>query len=343
MKFQRNSFILVVAKNQNYHGPVRQLAQLVGQVTGSKFHKIKILETLAHGPVRQLAQLVGQVTERNKMLLAFDVGNTNIVLGVFKDGKLLQNWRMETLNSKSADEYGMIINQLFKYENLNIKDVDDVIISTVVPSMLYTLQHMARKYFKVRAIVIGPGIKTGLKIRYDNPEQVGSDRIVNAVAALTKYGGPLVIVDFGTATTFCAITEDWEYLGGSIAPGLMISSDALFEKTAKLPKVELEDPGTALGKNTIQSMQSGLVYGHMGVVERLCEKMKDELDNYSEHKNPIKVVATGGVASMISKGIDCIDIVDKMLTLDGLSIIYEKNKKDPQKRRVKSNETDWDS
>ena len=275
------------------------------------------------------------------MLLAFDVGNTNIVLGVFKNGKLLHNWRMETYNSKSADEYGMMINQLFKYENLDIDNVDDVIISTVVPSMLYTLQHMSMKYFGVKAIVIGPGIKTGLKIRYDNPEQVGSDRIVNAVAALTKYGGPLVIIDFGTATTFCAITEDWEYLGGSIAPGLKISSDALFEKTAKLPKVELEEPGTALGKNTIESMQSGLVYGHMGVVELLCSKMMEELDAYAPHKNPIKVIATGGVASLMEKGVRCIDVVDKMLTLDGLSIIYEKNKKDPQKRRVKADEKDW--
>ena len=275
------------------------------------------------------------------MLLAFDVGNTNIVLGVFEDGILLHNWRMETHHSKSADEYGMMINQLFKYEGIDMSVIDDVIISTVVPSTLYTLQHMSRKYFRIRPIVIGPGIKTGLKIRYDNPEQVGSDRIVNAVAALTKYGGPLVVVDFGTATTFCAITEDWEYLGGSIAPGLKISSDALFEKTSKLPKVELEEPGTVLGKNTIESMQSGLVYGHMGLIEYICQKMKEELDEYSDHKTPIKVVATGGVASMLEKGVRCIDVVDKMLTLDGLSIIYDKNKKDPQKRKVKSNETDW--
>lgn len=277
----------------------------------------------------------------NKMLLAFDVGNTNIVLGVFEDGKLLHNWRMETYNNKSADEYGMVINQLFKYEGIALEDIDDVIISTVVPSTLYTLQHMSRKYFGIRAIVIGPGIKTGLKIRYDNPEQVGSDRIVNAVAALTKYGGPLVIIDFGTATTFCAITEDWEYLGGSIAPGLKISSDALFDKTAKLPKVELEEPGTVLGKNTIESMQSGLVYGHMGMIEHLCNKMKTELDAHSEHKNPIKVIATGGVASMIKNGVNCIDTVDKMLTLDGLSIIYEKNKKNAHKRKVVSDEADW--
>ena len=180
------------------------------------------------------------------MLLAFDVGNTNIVLGVFKDGVLIQNWRLETDNNKSADEYGMIVNQLFKYEGLDIKDVKDVIISTVVPSVLYTLQHLSMKYFNKRALVIGPGIKTGLTIKYDNPKQVGADRIVNAVAGLAKYGGPLIIIDFGTATTFCAINEKNEYLGGTIAPGIKIASDALFENTAKLPKVELEEPGQVI-------------------------------------------------------------------------------------------------
>jgi type III pantothenate kinase len=277
------------------------------------------------------------------MLLAFDVGNTEIVLGVFEDGKLLKNWRMETYNNKSADEYGMMLSQLFKYEDLDSSHVDDVIISTVVPSMLYTLQHMTVKYFKVRPIIVGPGIKTGLRVRYDNPEQVGSDRIVNAVAALVKYGGPVVLVDFGTATTFCAVTDDWEYLGGAIAPGLKISSEALFEKTAKLPKVELEDPGSTIGKNTIEGIQSGLVYGHMGVVENICHRMKKELEEYTNSKSPVKVIATGGVATMIQKGVGCIDVVDKMLTLDGLSIIYEKNKKDPAKRRVNDDEANWDS
>ena len=164
------------------------------------------------------------------MLLAFDVGNTNIVLGVFRDGELITNWRIETDNNPSADEYGMLINQLFSYEGLNIKDVEDVIISTVVPSVLYTLQHLSMKYFNRRAIVIEAGVKTGLIIKYDNPKQVGADRIVNAVAAYTKYGGPLIVIDLGTATTFCAITEKAEYLGGTIAPGLKISSEALFEK-----------------------------------------------------------------------------------------------------------------
>lgn len=275
------------------------------------------------------------------MLLAFDVGNTNIVLGVFEDGKLIKNWRMQTYHNRSADEYGMVINQLFEYEGLDISKVEDVIISTVVPSTLYTLQHLSTKYFGIRALVIGPGVKTGLKIRYDNPEQVGSDRIVNAVAALTKYGGPLIVVDFGTATTFCGVTEDWEYIGGAIAPGLKISSEALFEKTAKLPKVELEVPNSTIGKNTIESMQAGLVYGHMGMIEGLCKKMTDELIEFTGTKKKITVVATGGIASMMEQGVACIDHVDKMLTLEGLGIIYDKNKKDISKRKVKANEKDW--
>lgn len=260
------------------------------------------------------------------MLLAFDVGNTNIVLGVFKGEKLIQNWRMETDTGKSADEYGMIVNQLFQYEGLKTEDVKGVIISSVVPPMLFTLQHMSTKYFHRRAIVIGPGMKTGLIVKYDNPKQVGADRIVNAVAAMTKYGGPLIIIDFGTATTFCAVSDKAEYLGGTIAPGIKISSDALFEKTAKLPRVELEAPGQAICKNTIESMQSGLVYGYMGLVEHIVGKMRKELkETYHIEKEP-KVVATGGLATMIESGVDCIDCVDKLLTLEGLQIIYEKNR-----------------
>ena len=261
------------------------------------------------------------------MLLAFDVGNTNIVLGVFKDDKMITNWRLETDNNKSADEYGMIINQLFRYEGLDVSDVKDVIISTVVPSVLYTLQHLSQNYFHRRAIVIGPGIKTGLVVKYDNPKQVGSDRIVNAVAAHAKYGGPLIIIDFGTATTFCAISEKAEYIGGTIAPGLKISSEALFEKTAKLPKVELEEPGHVICRNTINSMQSGLVYGHMGMVDYIVKKMKKELKEYDNSSRDAKVIATGGLASLIDSGIDSIDHVDKMLTLEGLKLIYEKNRK----------------
>ncbi len=261
------------------------------------------------------------------MLLAFDVGNTNIVLGLFKGKKLIQSWRMETDKNKSADEYGMIIRNLFDYHGLNMSDVKDAIISTVVPSISYTLQHLSIKYFNIRAIEVGPGIKTGMVIKYDNPKQVGADRIVNAVAAYAKYGGPLIIIDFGTATTFCCISEKCEYLGGTIAPGLKISSDALFEKTAKLPRVELSEPGHVICRNTIESMQSGLVYGHMGVVDYIIRKMKQEYHSMTGgNPKDITVVATGGLATMVSKGVEAIDHVDRLLTLEGLSLIYEKNK-----------------
>ena len=260
------------------------------------------------------------------MLLAFDVGNTNTVLGVFRDGELVQNWRLETARGYSADEYGMLVNQLFEFGGLKLTDVKDVIISTVVPSVLYTLQHMAQKYVGTRAMVVGPGIKTGLKIVYDDPTQVGADRIVNGVAALAKYGGPLVIIDFGTATTFDACTKDWRYVGGAIAPGLRISAEALFEKTAKLPRVELEEPATVLCKNTIESMQSGLIVGHRGMVEYLTRRMKEELSAIDASGEPVRVVATGGMATLMAAGTDCIDIVDRMLTLEGLVYIYEKNK-----------------
>ena len=245
------------------------------------------------------------------MLLAFDVGNSNIVLGVFKDRELLTNWRIETDTNKSADEYGMVVNQLFQFEGLKMEDIDDIIISTVVPSVLFALQHLSMKYFNKRAIV----------------------RIVNAVAAFHKYGGPLIILDFGTATTFCAVTDKAEYLGGTIAPGLKISSEALFEKTSKLPKVELEEPGLTICKNTIQSMQSGLVYGHMGMVDYIVRRMKEELKEIcGSGKEPL-VVATGGLSTLIDSGVDCIDYVDKMLTLEGLEIIYEKNRKNTRHKK----------
>jgi type III pantothenate kinase len=259
------------------------------------------------------------------MLVGFDVGNTNIVVGVFDGSKLVHSWRMDSIANKSADEYGMMLSQLFSHANLDLKDIDDVIISTVVPSVLYTLQHLSQKYLGHKALVVGPGIKTGLTVKYDNPKQVGADRIVNAVAGLTKYGGPLIVVDLGTATTFCAMTSEWEYIGGSIAPGLKISSEALFEKTAKLPRVELEPPGKTICKNTIDSIQSGLVYGHMGMISYFIKEMKKELQDIEKTDKQVKVVATGGLARMIQQGVDCIDYVDQYLTLEGLLYIYEKN------------------
>ena len=260
------------------------------------------------------------------MLLAFDVGNTNIVMGVFRDGNLLTNWRLATDIAKSADEYGMLMEQLFRHEGMNMADVDDVIISTVVPSLLFTLQHMVTKYFGRTALVVESGVKTGLLIKYSDPKQIGADRIVNAVAAYSKYGGPVIIVDFSTATTFCAVSDKGEYLGGTIAPGLKISSDALFERTAKLPRVEIENPGMTICKNTAEAMQSGLVYGHVGMCEKIIKMMKEELAEVSSAGSEIKVVATGGFAGLIKSETDAIDYADRLLTLEGLNLIYEKNK-----------------
>lgn len=255
------------------------------------------------------------------MLLAFDVGNTNIVLGVYKGDQLVTTWRMSTDKSKSADEIGIFVDQLFKYEGLDLKDVAEVIISSVVPTIMYSLQHMAKKYCGKDAIVVGPGVKTGMNIKYDNPKQVGADRIVNAVAAIKKYGGPIIVVDFGTATTFCAITERNEYLGGAIMPGVKISSDALFDKAAKLTRVELVKPDTVICKNTTASIQSGVIYGYVGSVDYLVKRMKQELG-----WPDAKVVATGGLASLIASEAESIDFVDKYLTLDGLNMIYQMNK-----------------
>ncbi len=275
------------------------------------------------------------------MLLAFDVGNTNIVLGVYRNRELLQNWRMETDKNKSADEYGMIIHQLFEYEGLSTKDVDEVIISTVVPPIIYTLQHLSLKYFNTKPLVVGPGIKTGLVVKYDNPKLLGADRIVNAVAALHLYPAPLIVVDFGTATTFCAITEKSEYLGGVIAPGIKISADALFEKTAKLPRVDLEAPGHVLCRNTSEGIQAGVVYGNMGMVEHIIKKMKREIAEYTGSDKPVTVVATGGLSTLIESGVDCIDHVDKLLTLTGLELLYEKNR--PRKNPRSKSEGDEES
>ncbi len=255
------------------------------------------------------------------MLLAVDVGNTNIVLGLFEGEELLTNWRISTDKSKTADELGMLITQLFSYNKLDVKLVSDVIISSVVPSIMYSLQHMSRKYFESEAIVIGPGIKTGMNVKYDNPKQVGADRIVNAVAGFKKYGGPIIIVDFGTATTFCAINERKEYLGGTIAPGIKISSDALYQRAAKLTKVELVKPDRVICKNTNESIQSGVTLGYVGLVEYIVKRMKKELN-----APDCKVIATGGLAQMISDESDCIDHIDKMLTLEGLLFIYELNR-----------------
>lgn len=255
------------------------------------------------------------------MILVIDVGNTNIVLGIYEDNRLLESWRIGTEIHKTSDEYGMTINQLFSFSNYKLSDINQVVISSVVPTAMYTLQHMARKFFKREPLVIGPGVKTGIYIKYDNPKEVGADRIVNAVAAYELYGGPLVIVDFGTATTYCAVSKNGEYLGGAISPGIQISMDALFQKTAKLPKVELVKPETVICKNTINSMQSGIIYGIVGQVDYIVKRMKKELGDENT-----KVIATGGLAKMIAIESETINIVNGLLTLEGLRIIYERNK-----------------
>lgn len=255
------------------------------------------------------------------MLLVFDVGNTNMVLGIYKNKELIKYWRINTDKDKTSDEYGMLINSLFQYENIDMKYIDDVIISSVVPDVMHALENFCIRYCNKQPKIVGPGIKTGLNIKYDNPKQVGADRIVNAVAGIEKYGYPLIIVDFGTATTFCAISDKGEYLGGTIAPGIKISSEALFQKASKLPRVELAKSGSTVCKNTVSAMQAGIIYGYVGLVDKIIEMMKQEL-NYDD----IKVIATGGLSTLIASETDSIDNVDRFLTLEGLKMIHDKNK-----------------
>ena len=255
------------------------------------------------------------------MLLVFDVGNTNIVLGIYEDKELIKRFRISTDKNKTSDEYGILISSLFNHDKIDITKINDIIISSVVPNIMYSLENFCIKYLNIKPKAVGPGIKTGLNIKYDNPKQVGADRIVNAVSGIEKYGYPLIIVDFGTATTFCAISEKGEYLGGTISPGIKISSDALFERASKLPRVELTKPGMTICKNTVSAMQSGIIYGYVGLVEKVVSMMKKELNNENT-----KVIATGGLANLIASETDIIDTVDNLLTLDGLRIIHEKNK-----------------
>lgn len=255
------------------------------------------------------------------MLLVFDVGNTNMVIGVYEGKTLVKDWRICTDIHKTSDEYGMLISNLLTYDKIDLKSIDDIIISSVVPNVMHALENFCIKYCEKKPMVVGPGIKTGLNIKYDNPKQVGADRIVNAVAAIEKYGSPLIIVDFGTATTFCAISEKSEYLGGTICPGLKISSEALFAGAAKLPRVELTKPGKTICKTTVEAMQSGIIYGYVGQVEKIISMMKMELGS-----EEVKVIATGGLSSLIHSETDSIDHIDKFLTLEGLRLIHGKNK-----------------
>jgi len=254
------------------------------------------------------------------MLLTADIGNTNIVIGMFQGKKLIENWKIRTEREKTSDEYALSLLGLFKFSRLEASEVKSVIISSVVPPLTPVFQSLSQKLFKIRPLIVGPGLKTGMPILYENPLEVGADRVVAAIAAFEKYKGPCIVVDFGTATTFDAVSSEGEYLGGAIAPGIQISAEALFIKTAKLPRIEIRKPKKAIGRSTVTSMQSGLFFGYIGLISNIIEKIKGELGKDAT------VISTGGFAAQISEEIKFIDFHEPHLILEGLRIVYERNK-----------------
>src|SRR5665811_707984 len=270
------------------------------------------------------------------MLLVLDVGNTNTVLGVFGSkgepgsnggavddstqyDRLVANWRVATIKTQTVDEYGVLFRNLFAMASLEAKGIRGIMISSVVPPLDSTLREVCERYFRLKPLFVEPGVKTGMPVHYDNPAEVGADRIVNSVAAFEKYGGPCIVVDFGTATTFDVVSRKGEYLGGVITPGIGISADALFRHTARLPRVDVRKPPRVLATNTVNSLQSGLYYGYLGLIDGILERLIAELGG------DVKVVATGGLASLIGGGSKYIREVDDLLTLEGLRIIYERH------------------
>lgn len=256
------------------------------------------------------------------MLLVIDVGNTNVTMGVFDGENLKETFRLTTRTSRTSDEYGLAICDLIEHRAIAIEEVRDVIISSVVPDVMYSLINGIVKYFHTAPLIVGPGIKTGIRLATENPKQIGADRIVDAVGAYELYGGPVLVIDFGTATTYDLILEDGSFVAGVTSPGIRLSANALWQGTAKLPKFEILKPKSILAKETISSMQAGLVYGYIGQTEYIIKKVKEEA-----RLKEMKVVATGGLGKIIADETDMIQVYDNRLTLKGLRLIYEKNKK----------------
>ncbi|SIS62056.1 type III pantothenate kinase [Salimicrobium flavidum] len=256
------------------------------------------------------------------MNFVLDVGNTNTVLGVFDEDVLKYHWRIKTDRYKTEDEYGMLIQSLFSYEGLQFSDIEGVTISSVVPPIMYSLERVAEKYFHKKPIIIGTEhVEEGLEMAYPNPSEIGADRIVNAVGVIEDYSTPAVIIDFGTATTYCYVDSENRYVGGAIAPGINISMEALYAKAAKLPKIEIKQPEDVVGQSTVEAMQSGVFYGYVGQVDELVRRMKEK----AEGEEPV-VIATGGLSNLIANESRTIDHVDPFLTLRGLNVIYQRNK-----------------
>jgi type III pantothenate kinase len=253
------------------------------------------------------------------MILTLDIGNTNIKTALFDGENMVQYWRISTNRMMSSDEYGILLANLFKHSGLELNVVTGIIMSSVAPSINFTIEHMCKNYFGFEPLQVAPGIKTGINIRYDNPRELGSDRIANAVAAQAEYGGPCIFIDFGTATTFGAIDAQGSFLGGCICPGLKLTSEALVSGTAKLPRFELVKPETVIGRTTLSNLQSGMYYGYVGLVRNIVRKIRQELGQDA------LVVATGGMALMIAEESNVIDKLDGLLTLKGLRLIYERN------------------
>ena len=255
------------------------------------------------------------------MILTMDIGNTNIKTALFDGENMVKYWRLTTNKMMSSDEYGILLMNLFRHSGLDTSIVEGIIISSVAPSINYTIEHMAQNYFSLQPMMLVPGVKTGINLRYDNPRELGSDRIANAVAAYELYGGPCIFIDFGTATTFGAMNAKGDFLGGAICPGLKSAAEALVDRAAKLPNFELIKPDNVIGKNTITNLQSGIIFGHVGLVTYMVDKIRKEIN-----EPKAKVIATGGLALLVADETDRIDVLDGTLTLKGLRLIYNKNR-----------------